>query len=468
LPDLNPSILLTSLDRSQCKTEFCNTAKRRNLAFLISQSETNAKLENVQLGSLRPPLISHLEQYLHQLGWRQADLAAAAHISQAQVSGWFTNNRSIGRSHINRIAWALANGKRKQNNTTQFPSARTDDDFSLIDSLDGLLNQLLTDAGYSAIAGAGQDLIWARLSSEPTRVLRVGWVHYPPFCSIQSSGLSSVPTGLAVDVMRLIANLMGVEIAWHKFEWSELLDALKQRQIDAVCPTLMELPRRLFLASFSEPLPDIHVGLNAVINMTSRNSIRVTNDRKLDPGNLFVGFVEGEIGETLHTYLAPGANVHRYTTFQEAADDLRKTRDDSKIGCVVADHLLCKSLVREHPGDLTMVFTEPQEPGDHRVARQSGLKLTVAAAVHLDEPKLLRMINSSLRILQGAGYFEETIYRSKFAGELRTEGVLSSADENVTQPDDPITIPAKLLLGLIPLIPFLRRIAHKRDRKLLK
>jgi ABC-type amino acid transport substrate-binding protein len=363
----------------------------------------------------RPRVIATLEEYMRKLEWNQAKLAGAARVSPAQVASWFNTQqpRAVSKSHINRLAWAIADTVRSH------LLANGSEDLSIMDHLDDLLNRLLNDAGYSAFTGAGEDLIWNRLSSErerSRRVLRTGWVDYPCFCARPADApATDPPVGVAVDTMNVIAHLIGVELTWHQYEWSNVLDALAQREIDVVCPTLMELPRRLFQVRFSEPLPGIDVGMNVVVHKSTRKIVtdKIKDKTRTKP-DVLVGFVEGEIGETLHRFVVPGIREQSFRTFQRAIDALRRRSEKDAIDCIVADHMICRGWVKKHHSELDLAF-------DPKLPTKRGLKLTVAAAINIHEPRLLTIIDDCMEIMKG--YFHE-IYESPSGDELRRAKVL--------------------------------------------
>src|SRR5205823_1588242 len=150
--------------------------------------------------------------------------------------------------------------------------------------------------------------------------LRAGWVHYPGFCTRPSDAdVTAKPVGIAVATMEVIAQLIGVDLTWLPCEWSSVLDAVAQRKIDIVAPTLMKLPRRLFQVSFSQELPGIDVGTNVVAHKSTAEKVKAKiRDHSLD--DVLVGFVEGEIGETLHRFIVPGITDKSFPTFQKAID----------------------------------------------------------------------------------------------------------------------------------------------------
>ena len=179
----------------------------------------------------------------------------------------------------------------------------------------------------------------------------------------------------------------------------------------------MELPRRLFKVRFSQELPAVHVGLNVLVHRD--NYDRALVDGKLSE-DLVVGVVEGEIGESLHTVIAPTQREPVvYSTFQRACKVLRelgKVEDDRPVPCLVADHLIASSQVKHFP-ELRCAWKKGLEPG---------LRLTVRAAVHLDEPRLLTIVDGCVNIMDHTKFFERLYRSSAYADQLRDNGCLDT------------------------------------------
>ena len=127
-----------------------------------------------------------------------------------------------------------------------------------MDTLDGMLNALLISAGYAPVTGCRTDLIFTELSAperDRPRQLRYGWVEYPPFSYSSRGGVK----GFAIDIMADIAKLIGVEPFPVKLDWPSLIPTLRAREIDIICPILLELPSRMFQVSFSRVVPKLSI-----------------------------------------------------------------------------------------------------------------------------------------------------------------------------------------------------------------
>lgn len=353
-----------------------------------------------------------VQSHLDELDWNQQRLADETQETKSQICNWLSGRPNPRRQQINKIALAIARG---------YDSKRRNDSGSC--ELDILLNELLIAGGHPAITGASDNEIWRRLAGRALadRTLTVGWVNYPYF----SEKHGDVPSGLAVEIMQQIALFMGCQIQWIPCRWSTIVGRVEKREIDMACPILLELPTRMFHVKFSDPLPDIRIPLNGVVH---RDFYALATDRLKSSQNaskLALCYISGEAGEDLctmfaHKIMANGIS-NEFRPLSEGADFLNEVvrkpyTSDKKIKCLVADHTICARLVREHEGQLALLYPNPAD---------APIQMPIAAAVHRNEPDLLNLVNSCLSVLTDTGYFQSLYSRSKEAEQLRLLGALS-------------------------------------------
>jgi transcriptional regulator with XRE-family HTH domain len=332
-----------------------------------------------------------VKRHLDDLHWTQKHLAERAGINESDISQLLNGKRDFHPSHLNRIAVAIARGYDAHEHS--------DHDGLGLDNLHGLINQFLVDAGFSAITGREKNVIWARLL-KGRRQLKVGWVHYYPFSYLTSPAGAGTPVGLAADVMKHVAELMGAEISWHPLNWGDIIPALVQRQIDLILPILLVLPTRMFQIQFSETLPDLSIPVNGLVHKKFRSRIFLRPNHDINTDSLVIGYVEGEAGQDLCTMFAPMAPASTaYTSAPEACNDILQRPLDSdakRVRCLVADHTICLNLQTQHKQDLALVY-DPYPDGK--------VRLPLAAGLHLEEVKLLPIINRCINTLKDTGYF---------------------------------------------------------------
>lgn len=72
----------------------------------------------------------------------------------------------------------------------------------------------------------------------------------PPFSFVNKNGER---TGFAVDVVKLIAKDMGVDIKFHDYEWKGLIPALLAKKVDFIAADMTPTPQRALQLNFTEP-----------------------------------------------------------------------------------------------------------------------------------------------------------------------------------------------------------------------
>ncbi len=72
----------------------------------------------------------------------------------------------------------------------------------------------------------------------------------PPFSFVDKHGER---TGFAVEVVKLIAEDMGVEIEFHDYEWKGLIPSLLAEKVDFIAADMTPTPQRALQLVFTEP-----------------------------------------------------------------------------------------------------------------------------------------------------------------------------------------------------------------------
>ncbi len=284
-----------------------------------------------------------------------------------------------------------------------------------MDTLDGMLNALLISAGYAPVTGCRTDLIFTELSAperDRPRQLRYGWVEYPPFSYSSRGGVK----GFAIDIMADIAKLIGVEPFPVKLDWPSLIPTLRAREIDIICPILLELPSRMFQVSFSRVVPKLSIGVAGLVHKDhiSNATEYWSPGPKRNLDRLSFNSVRGEAGEALCTMFAPDATVfEQHDGFEEACREISARPFDEKdrIRCLVADDIICQENEHNYPR-LKKLESSP-------------VRLPIAAAVHMEEQKLLNVVNACLTILEQTPLYER-LRSSEHGKSLEKGGNLKS------------------------------------------
>ncbi|MBQ4826308.1 MULTISPECIES: ABC transporter substrate-binding protein [unclassified Leisingera] len=90
----------------------------------------------------------------------------------------------------------------------------------------------------------------------------------PPFSFVDKHGER---TGFAVEVVKLIAQDMGVEIEFHDYEWKGLIPSLLAKKVDFIAADMTPTPQRALQLNFTEPFY-----YSEVVAYTNGNSTAAT------------------------------------------------------------------------------------------------------------------------------------------------------------------------------------------------
>jgi hypothetical protein len=375
-----------------------------------------------------------LQHHLDEIGWRQIDLVkhsqhfVSGKISRSQMSGWLGDGqaRSLTRAQINKLAFILFDGYRQQNKASYDPTY-----------LEVILSELLHGAGFSLQRSMPIELAWHRIRDK--KALRVGYISVPQL--VEKRQDSVLPEGPAVEFTHLITQLMGINVEWvQQANWTSLLDAIASRTIDVICPILVVLPARMWFLKYSRPITN-HPCEFEVAGLVDRNQIKdnirfrpVDTDRTIfefDNEDIteefLLTFVKDEASQNLAALFAPrGTIAGSASDIDEACKQIlenpRTSQDNEitprQIRCFLASRLVCHALAQKHRQLACIVRSKSIKP----------IKLPVAFAVHVDEARLMELINQSLGVfLDDKGFIRGSFLGSAEVSQSDPAGILQPA-----------------------------------------
>src|SRR5579862_2851101 len=294
-----------------------------------------------------------VQKHLALLEVTQSEFSEKAKLSPADLHRWLDDTRGVSRAAVNRIAVALCQlydekGRSKGENVAWQDFTRGQD------YLDRMLGALMKAAGFG-----GQriddledrdNFVWeqiTRVNSGSERVIKMGWVQCEPW----SRGPKGAPTGVAIEIAKRVAELLGMRPLWTEepLKWGELAIALSQRRIDLIPPFMMLAPWRLADFHFSHPISEEEEDKKEIAALA--NPSNKTHGKEgpkfvddLLP-SLRVGYVADEIGGLARFVLTTNHDPKEHTTFAEALAWLREkpTESDSVLRCVTSERSACEA-----------------------------------------------------------------------------------------------------------------------------
>jgi len=419
---------------------------QRNASPLVHVAFLNRKAKEALTSSLslQSRTTGHfglaVSELLQNLGCQQKQLAEMAQVNPSQLSSWLRPpqaevdernasgkervKREIGPNEVCRIAWALA---RLIDGEERGPG---------VGHLDVILNSLLSLAGYSSQFSL-QDVVWREKIAESTRsgpegsedtpentpakarsarALRVGWFEWLPYMKMSAQGFSrELAEGLCSVFFQGKTEFLHVPL-------TEMSRALQLREIDIAAPIMTRVPRRLSWLRFSNKIPGMSCGFDAVFakkraadillpgaleEITTRQETLCSRHLNLDRMRPIVA--QGESSEMvlkLVTDIKPDPIEPRGPTGHalDLIEGLLERSEKGRAELLFTLDSNCKSALDRVPGELQ---TLSQLLGNENQDFLGSARLDFAFGVHPEEPQLLLAINESIQLLARIGYFQK-------------------------------------------------------------
>lgn len=159
--------------------------------------------------------------------------------------------------------------------------------------------------------------------------------------------------------------------------------------------------------------------MNGLVHRSKCREIRGALSRELSDAAvpIVTHAIEGEVGSSLQRIFAPTSTLGQtFLTSRDALQTILQEPIDPLTGairCLVADHTICVDLKKSADSEVELV---------HPDANRTQVKLPVAFAAHSLEPKLISMIDLSLKLMEESGYFKELFAGLSEYGVVRRMG----------------------------------------------
>lgn len=184
-------------------------------------------------------------------------------------------------------------------------------------------------AATPAIAGDLQDIIAAGK-------VRIGVpVDVPPFGSVDAS---NQPVGLDVDMAKMIAEALGVELELQQITGANRVPYLATDRLDIVIAAMGATPERALSIAFTSPYAALSSGI------FGPDSIAVTGPGDL--GDNIIAVARGTTQDLLLTERAPNANIQRFDDDATAAAAFLS----GQAQLLATADVVAKELMAKNPG----------------------------------------------------------------------------------------------------------------------
>ncbi len=338
------------------------------------RSEKRVRAESDEM---RSDFVKVVEKYLIEASWTKQQLMAAIKVGETQLYRWARGDNLPTKALVNRIAVALAiriDERKREKDLSDL--------FNASDRIDGIVNELLSAAGYRAsLQGNGFDTSWEEIAKN--RAWRLGYIDVVNWAATPER-YGAKPIGKAVDYAEQVGRLLGLHTEWERYRsWGEMNLAIMERRIHAIAPFILSLPERLFDYRFSAPCCEEAFQIAAVTLRTKLQEVDFLED--LPSKRVQVLYVQGEIGNWAANIFGDSYQSLAFPTFEEAVSSIMSSED--KIPVFLSDGMTCRQLAKRQ--DLRFLEVHTLE----------SVRLFPSFAVHTEEQKLITTLNSVINML---------------------------------------------------------------------
>lgn len=200
---------------------------------------------------------------------------------------------------------------------------------------------------------------------------------------------SDVFEGFEVDLMRSIADHLGIEMRYEISLWTNILDKLYKGQLDMICSAVTMTPSRQHIMEFSTPY--LQFRLCAVVNQGT--FLHQLNSFE----NKIIGIRIATEAENYIMKKFPNHQMVHTSRNEELYDKLLR----KEIDVVIDDSPIAGGFLRKHQG-LQMGMFLPETHSQYAIAMKKG------------DTVLKGRINDVLKLLKENGVYHQ-IYRKWFA-----------------------------------------------------
>ncbi|MBX3465887.1 MAG: transporter substrate-binding domain-containing protein [Planctomycetes bacterium] len=203
-------------------------------------------------------------------------------------------------------------------------------------------------------------------------------VGYDPF---ETLGPDGKPQGFDVDLVHEVAADLGVQVELKNVAWDGIVGELQTGKVDVIFSGMSITEDRQRAVAFSEPY--YRVGQVVV---KKKGDGRIKSFRDLDDPQMRVATQQGTTGEQAIREFMPKAQLMKFAKTDEAC----LTLIQGKCDAVVFDHPFLLKYVTEQTTELEGLW-------------QPFTEEAIAAAVRLDNQRLVDAINATLARLRQSG-----------------------------------------------------------------
>lgn len=341
--------------------------------------EAALKRENVETQS---KFILIVEQYLAKAGWTKSQFMAEMQVGESQFYRWARGENIPTKAIVNRTAVTLAS--RFDTIDRELPH----NPFPMSDKIDGLLNELLVAAGYSAsVKGKAVDSCWQEIIRDGSWT--IGYTNVDPkWAKFEKPNVE--PTGSAIRCAKRVAGFLGINTEWKYLTWEQMSNAISERQVHGIAPFMLAAPGRLFNHRFSDPWYGEGTFSLSGVTLPKFNTNSFLEDLPL--GRVELVYIKNEIGNYIADVLTNVYGEYKLKPFEDRIKAINYLKEfdsnNSKLVPILcSDNRSCDGIADDEGWSIV------------KIRYFQKLELHPAFAFHLEEEKLTNAVNSVLKMV---------------------------------------------------------------------
>ena len=191
--------------------------------------------------------------------------------------------------------------------------------------------------------------------------MRIGVSEFVPWTMKDADGNLQ---GFEIDVGRKLASDMGVSAEFVAYEWSDIIPAVRDGEIDIIAAGMAITPERALKVNFSRPLAVSGVGL--ALNARLTENLEALSE--LNQPRIKISVVKGTLADSVARTLFDRASIHTFSNNADAEEMLLQDRAEAYVASMPA----VVFLVLRNTDNVSIPINEPLVASSEAFAVRKG------------------------------------------------------------------------------------------------
>ena len=157
--------------------------------------------------------------------------------------------------------------------------------------------------------------------------------------------------GFEIDIANQLAKDLGVKVKFKRYQWNEMIPALKKGEIDIIASGLSITPKRALDINFSNPYSSS--GYSLVSNLSLTRDF--TSIKDLNSDKVYIAAVEGTVSADLVEKVFPQAKID----LRKDAKDATSAVVNGTVHAFVSSSPVPEFISLKHPNEVDLPLKKP-------------------------------------------------------------------------------------------------------------